>query len=148
MNTNMMFVKGVVAVIMMSSNCSNVFASSNSSKTVKDNECQTVIGYIINTDSETLNDNCIKESSSIREGISNKDNTNNMDDNISKKVPYDNKMWFDYQSLFEQRRNFVLQNIFGIDVNSPREIRHVSFENNNLARDALLGSSTDDNIIS
>ena len=57
-------------------------------------------------------------------------------------------MWFDYQALFEQRRNVVLRNIFGIDVTSMQEIRHVSFEHNNLARNAILGNSTDKNIIS
>ena len=81
MNTNMMFIKGVIAFVMLSS-YSNVFASSNTSKTFKDAECKTVINgeniseYIISTDNEILNNSDIKRSSSTGGSVSTIENSN------------------------------------------------------------------------
>ena len=62
----------------------------------------------------------------------NMDNTNNMDNNKEKKVPYDpNIMWFDYQALFDKTKSIVLEE------NTNIKVEHTDFETNTLARTVL-----------
>ncbi len=60
------------------------------------------------------------------------DNTNNMDNNKEKKVPYDpNIMWFDYQALYDKTKSIVLEE------NTNIKVEHTDFETNTLARTVL-----------
>ena len=56
-------------------------------------------------------------------------------------------MWFDYQALFDQTKNWVLHYDFKIKEFETVQVQHTDFEQNILARKALLGEKIDDTLI-
>ena len=58
-------------------------------------------------------------------------------------------MWFDYQALFDQTKNWVLHYdlAFKIKEFETVPVQHTDFEKNTLAKKALLGDKIDDTLI-
>lgn len=118
-------------------NIPNAMENSNNSNNDEDNNSMNA------TDCETSGN------SSLNISRNNSINNNRRDNNI-RRIKYNpNKMWFDYQALFDQSKNWVLhydlsfrtQEFLKIPVN------HTIFETNNLARKALFKDKKNDELI-
>ena len=58
-----------------------------------------------------------------------------------------NIMWFDYQALYENRRNFVIKNFLGKSTYKFEDnIKHPDFNNNSLAKKSIMNGNLDNNI--
>ena len=59
-----------------------------------------------------------------------------------------NIMWFDYQALYENRRNFVIKNFLGKSKYKFEDnIKHANFNNNSLAKKSIMDGNLDNNTI-
>ena len=57
-------------------------------------------------------------------------------------------MWFDYQALYENRRNFVIKNFLGKSTYKFEDnIKHPDFNNNSLAKESIMNGNLDNNTI-
>ena len=114
MNTNIVLLKWCIVCIMLSSCCNDLIAST-------EYEGSTFV------DINTINYNeAIKQVNNLK-----KDTNNN---NNSTRIEYDpDVMWFDYQVLFGNVKNFVLGK------NCYREVKHTNFETNTIARRIVFG---------
>ena len=64
------------------------------------------------------------------------------------RIEYDPKnMWFDYQALFDQTKNWVLHYDFKIKEFEKIPVKHTDFEKNTLAKKALFGDKVDNKLI-
>ena len=70
--------------------------------------------------------------------------------NNCKSITYNPEiMWFDYPALFEQRRQWILNNFLGSTKEYKKyKIKHTNLKVKSLARDAIINGDVDDNIIS
>ena len=118
-------------------NIPNAMENNNNSNNDEDNNSMNA------TDCETSGN------SSLNISRNNSINNNRRDNNI-RRVKYNpDKMWFDYQALFDQSKNWVLH----YDLNFRTQeflkipVNHTNFETNNLARKALFKDKKNDELI-
>ena len=78
--------------------------------------------------------------------ISRIESTNSISNPI--RIEYDpEEMWLDYQSLFDQTKNWVLHYDFKLQEFKTIPVQHTDFEKNTLAKKALFGDEIDNELI-
>ena len=129
MNINKLLVSGFIGLVMIVCYGSVLNAM----------ECSDDEGKSINsTEHET--------SGSISLNISRTESTNSISN--PSRIEYDpENMWFDYQALFDQTKNWVLHYDFKMQELKTIPVQHTDFEQNTLAKKALFGDKVDNNII-
>ena len=75
-------------------------------------------------------------------------NSIKMNVNNQRRVEYDpENMWFDYQALFDQTKNWVLHYDFKIEEFKTIPVQHTDFEKNTLSKKVLFGDKVDNELI-
>ena len=97
-------------------------------------------------DGKSINSTEHQTSGSSSLNISRNESTNSISNPI--RIKYDpENMWFDYQALFDQTKNWVLHYDFKMQEFKTIPVQHTDFERNTLAKKVLFGDKVDNKLI-